>query len=165
MSIIGNMVGGSAPLKTVILTDENGNEIATGVVTESEVVFTATDNDVREGMVYASDSGVSTGTKEIPIYHSTEGSKLVTNGSKFILPIQNYEYTKLQAIICSYNTNITNSVSAEKVAINGNLYPVQSTEAESAITVDTENQRIDFGITNTSGKLCLIRYFIFKEIY
>ena len=63
--INGNVIGYcAAPLKTVILTDENGNEL-TGVVTDSEVIFTATDNDVLEGKVYASDKGVSTGTLKI----------------------------------------------------------------------------------------------------
>ena len=59
--ILGNMVGGGAQFKTVILQDEEGNEL-TGVVVDSEVIFTAEDNDVRAGKVYASDHGVSTGT-------------------------------------------------------------------------------------------------------
>ena len=60
--INGNIIGYCAsPLKTVILTDENGNEI-TGVVTDSVVVFTATDSDVKLGKIYVGDNGVSTGT-------------------------------------------------------------------------------------------------------
>jgi hypothetical protein len=63
--ISGNMVGTySAIGKTFILVDENGNEI-TGVVVDKETVFTATDNDVREGKVYASDDGVSVGTLQV----------------------------------------------------------------------------------------------------
>lgn len=62
--IAGNMVGGVAPLKTVILEDADGNQV-TGVIVGSEVVFTATDEDVRKGKVYASDHGVSVGTLEI----------------------------------------------------------------------------------------------------
>ena len=51
MSIIGNMAGCYSPMgKTFIIEDENGNEI-TGVVTEQEQIFTATDNDVREGLI------------------------------------------------------------------------------------------------------------------
>ena len=64
MIIVGNMVGGFAPLKTVTLVDEDNNEYV-GVVVDSEVVFTATDDDVREGKVYASNHGVSTGTLKI----------------------------------------------------------------------------------------------------
>lgn len=62
--IFGNMIGGTAPLKTVKLVDADGNEVV-GVITDSEVIFTATDSDVRKGKVYASDNGVSTGTLEI----------------------------------------------------------------------------------------------------
>ena len=62
--IFGNMVGGIAPLKTVTLVDDNGSEFI-GVVTDSEVVFTAEDSDVRKGKVYASDKGISVGTLEI----------------------------------------------------------------------------------------------------
>ena len=60
--ICGNMVGSYSQLgKTFTLVDENGNEII-GVVVDKETVFTATDNDVRQGKVYASNDGVSVGT-------------------------------------------------------------------------------------------------------
>ena len=63
--ISGNMVGSYNQIgKTFILVDDEGNEV-TGVVVDSEVVFTATDSDVRKGKVYASDNGVSTGTLEV----------------------------------------------------------------------------------------------------
>ena len=63
--ISGNMVGSYNSLgKTLILEDENGQEIV-GVIVGSEVVFTATDSDVVKGKVYASDKGVSVGTLEI----------------------------------------------------------------------------------------------------
>ena len=63
--ISGNMVGSYSQLgKTFILTDEYGNEI-TGVVVDQETVFTATDNDVREGKTYASNDGVSVGTLKV----------------------------------------------------------------------------------------------------
>ena len=165
MSISGNLVGSYSQIgKTFVIQDDDGNEVM-AVVTDQEQIFTATDNDVRLGMTYASDAGVSTGTKESPIYHSTEGYKIVTNGSKFILPIPHYDYTKLQALFCSYNTSFANSVATDRVAVNNGVYPVQSSEAESAITLNTDNGYIDFGITNTSGKPYLIRYFTFKEIY
>lgn len=63
--ISGNMIGGGyAPLRTVIIEDENGNQIV-GVVVESKVLFTAVDSDVRAGKVYASDNGVSVGTLDV----------------------------------------------------------------------------------------------------
>lgn len=65
MSISGNMVGSySAIGKTFILVDEDGNEI-TGVVVDKQTIFTATDDDVREGKVYASNDGVSIGTLQV----------------------------------------------------------------------------------------------------
>jgi uncharacterized protein YabE (DUF348 family) len=60
--INGNMVGSYSQIgKTFTLVDEDGNEIS-GVVVDQEVIFTATDSDVRQGKVYASDNGVSVGT-------------------------------------------------------------------------------------------------------
>ena len=60
--ICGNMVGSYSQIgKTFTLVDEDGNEII-GVVVDKETVFTATDNDVRQGKVYASNDGVSVGT-------------------------------------------------------------------------------------------------------
>ena len=63
-AIFGYMIGGVAPLRTVILVDGDGNEVV-GVITKSEVVFTAEDSDVRKGKVYASENGVSIGTLEV----------------------------------------------------------------------------------------------------
>lgn len=165
--ISGNMVGSYSQIgKTFILTDEDGNEL-TGVVVGQETVFDATDNDVREGKVYASDEGVSTGTKNIPSYHTTEGWKLIPNGSEFSIPFTDnrHEYTKFQAIICAWNTSLSDSVAAEKVAIENSVYSVLSTTAESAITVTNGPNSINLGITNSSGSPYLLRYFTYKEVY
>lgn len=65
MSIAGNLVGTYSSIgKTLILVDENGNEIP-GVIVDSQVIFTAVDSDVKKGKVYASNDGVSVGTLEI----------------------------------------------------------------------------------------------------
>lgn len=165
--IYGNMVGGgSAPLKTVKLVDENGVELV-GVVVDQEVVFTANAaEDIREGKVAATDAGIVTGSAFIPNYKTCEGTKLVLNGNSFSLFMaENYDYTKLQAVICSFNTNLLNSVSTEKVVINDNVYTVQSTEVLSSVTKDPTNTSINFGIKNTSGNPCLVRYFMYKEMY
>lgn len=165
MSISGNLIGSYSPLgNTFVLVDENGNEI-TGVCVDNPVVFTAGDNDVREGMVYASDGGVSTGTKKIPSYHTTEGYRIVTKGSQLWIPHEHYDYEKLQAVICAYNTSPANSVAAKKVAILNNVYDVDSTSVLSSITKDDTNARIDFGLTNDTDGMYVIRYFMYKEIY
>lgn len=152
--------------ETFILVDENGNEIP-AVLTEEEVDLTATANDIRLGSIAVTDDGVIEGTKEIPSYYTTEGYKVITNGSKFLLPLTKglHEYTKLQAIICSFNTDMTNSVSAEKVAVENKVYPVRSTISDAEVTVANNPSVIDFGISNTSGKPCILRYFTYKEIY
>lgn len=59
--ICGNIVGGFAPLKTVIFVDENNNEMV-GTVVENLTIFDATAEDIKLGKVAATDSGVITGT-------------------------------------------------------------------------------------------------------
>ena len=164
--ILGNSIGGAAPLKTLIIKDENGVEL-TGVITGSEVIFTATDNDVREGSVYASENGISTGTKVIPPYHTSHGSKLVPKGQDVTLslPYLNlYDYTVLHCIICSYNTDLSDSTSAEQVVFFDAVYNVQSTEVVAEVTKDVDNKRINFGFTNNTDNHIVLRYITYKEI-
>lgn len=164
--ISGNMVGGASPLRTLILEDSDGVQL-TGVVVGSEVIFTAdASTDIREGKVAATDSGVVTGSAIIPNYQTYEGTKIITNGAPVVLSIENnYDYTKLQAIICTFSTSLKNSVAAEKVAIENNVHEVLSTEVVSSIAIDEENHLINFGITNTSGNMQVIRYILYKELY
>lgn len=61
--IIGNMVGGTAPIKTVKIVDENNNEII-GVVVDQEVIFTATADDIVKGKIAATEEGIVVGTHE-----------------------------------------------------------------------------------------------------
>ena len=166
MALYGNMIGGVAPLKTLKLIDESGVEIV-GVVTDSEVIFTATDNDVREGFVYASDGGVSTGTKDIPAYRTTAGYTTVLPTEDFVISSlfqsDRYNYTELQCIITVFNTNINDSVSAEKVVINNSVYNVGDTTKFSDVIKDMSAKLINLNITNDSENIYLIRYFTYKE--
>ena len=150
--------------ETYILVTPDGQEIP-AVMVEELTVFDATANDIRKGKVAATDKGVITGTKVIPSYYTYTGWRAVSNKSAFILPNANYDYTKLQAIVCPFNISEKNSVSAEKVTINDVVYDVLSTNPISNVTKDHNNARIDFGIVNNSGKPYLIRYFMYKEIY
>lgn len=150
--------------QTYILITEDGTEIP-AVLVEEATVFDATANDIREGKTAVTDEGVTLGTKVIPSYNTREGSRLVPNGSKFVLPMIDYDYTKLQAIICPFNKSTDESVAAERVVINDNVYDVLSTEVVSTTEKVTSNSTVDLGITNNSGKLYLIRYFMYKEIY
>lgn len=155
--------------KSYIFVDENGNEIA-GALVSQETVFDATENDVREGKVFASEVGVKTGTKVIPSYNTREGIKMITVGSKVEIPnidsaVDYFDYTKLQTIICSFNTSITNSVSAEKVSIGDSVYNVLSADILSSIIKNHDTKTIDFGIVNDSDTPIILRYFTYKEIY
>lgn len=155
---------GGGPLETFILVDEDGHEMAL-TLTEEEVPLTATANDIRKGTVAVTDAGVITGEKIIPSYNTTEGHRLIPNGSDLVIYIGDYDYTKLQAIVCPFNSTVAKSVAADKVAIEGVVYPVQSSIAEATVLVNHTTKSVNFGITNTSGKPCLIRYFSYKEIY
>lgn len=149
---------------TYILVDEDGYEIP-AVLTEEEVELTATANDIRKGSVAVTDAGVITGEKEIPPYYAYEGQRVVSSGSAFIIPHTAYDYTKLQAIICAYNTTLSNSVAAKKVAILDNVYDVDSVDAVSSISKVSDGKLIDFGISNDTGGNCIIRYIMYKEMY
>lgn len=164
--VVGYGVGSEA--NTYILVDENGNEIPAVFVSE-ETVFNATANDIREGMVAATDNGVTIGTKDIPTYNTYEGMRLIPVGSTFTIPsidtdINNYDYTKLQAVFCTYNTSMANSVSTDKVSIEDHVYNVNSIEPISTVVKDHDNKSINFGITNNTDKPCVIRFFTYKEV-
>lgn len=165
-SIVGKIIGGggnSIP-KTYILKTDDGREIP-AVLTEEEVNLTATANDIRLGKVAVTENGVIEGTKVIPAYHTTEGYTLALAGREVSLsfPDRRYDYTKLQVIICPFNTSLDKSVGAEKVAINDGVYAVNSTDLLSKVTVDHSNKTIKLGITNDSSSIWVIRYFTYKE--
>lgn len=161
---VGNTITEEIVPEAFILVDDYGNEIP-AVMVEEEVEVTATVNDIRLGTTAVTGEGVVVGEKEIPLYHTTEGWKLVPGGSNFLLYVPHYEYTKLQAIFCPFNDSVDKSVAAEKVAIEDNIYKVLSSTPEAAIFKDSDNKRIDFGIKNDSGSLYLIRYILYKGVY
>ena len=163
--IYGNMTGGGSLIgKTVEIVSDDGADLM-GVVVDREQVLTATPNDVRTGCVCVTDDGIITGEKDIPAYHTTEISRYISNGSAFTVPLANldlYDYTKLQAIICAFNTNIEDSVSADKISILNKVYDVGSTTELSTVIKDAENKQIDLGIINNSGHPCVMRILTYK---
>lgn len=152
--------------KTYTFIDESGKEI-TGVLVDQETVFDATVNDVREGKTFASDLGVKVGEKFIPSYVVREGYTVVMPGASFTLKYLGHlcDFTRFQAIICPYTNSIAGSVTAEKVAIDRDVYVVNSSTSLAKITIDNQNGWIDLNITNTSDVRYIIRYFTYKEIY
>ena len=166
MSVFGNAVGGITGYgKTFIIEDENGSQI-TGVVVGEEVVFTADPvTDIRKGKIAATEGGVVVGQKDIPAYYVYEGYRLISAGSQFIIVSDEYDYTRLQAIICPFNTSLSNSVASEKVVIGDSVYNSGSTNVLSLVSKDFTNERIDLGITNDTDNRYIIRYFMYKEEY
>lgn len=165
--ISGNMVGSYSQIgKTFILTDENGVEL-TGVVVDQETVFTAGDNDVREGMIYASNEGVSTGTKDIPAYRTTAGSYMIRPGANFSIPLSQhdkYDYTVFQCMLSLVNTSDANhSVETTMISFKNGVYAVNSTSKLADVSKNTNTKSIDLNIVNNSEQYYFIHYFTYRE--
>lgn len=161
MAIYGNMVGGgSAPLKTLILTDENGNEVV-GVVTESIQMFDATPADVRLNKTFVSDNGIESGENTIT-YRTTVGYQIVLPGDTFSVDVSNYNgynYTSFQGLVCVADlTDLNNSVSADMIAVNNGVYEVRSTTKLADLTKNSQLKSVDFNITNNSDNYYLIYF-------
>lgn len=166
--IYGNATGGFGMPKTLVLTDKNGNEF-TGVVVGEKAVFTANAaQDIRKGKVAATDAGVVTGLATIPNYETCAGQKCVKAGCSYELRlIENdmFDYTKLQCIICPLESSVDESVSAERVVIDDNVYGVNSTAIVATVTKNEADKTVDFNITNETDVSYIIRYFTYKELY
>lgn len=149
---------------TYILVDENGTEVP-AVFLENEVVFDATANDIRLGKVAVTGDGVTTGTKDIPAYQTEQGVHIVKPGKALNIPMYSdqCQYTKLQAIVCTYAANVDSSVSAVMVVIDDKLYTVGSSEPLAEVSVDAGAQTIKLGFANTGNSSLLIRYMTIKE--
>ena len=163
----GTINANSGKSRTYLLRFEDGTELPAVEVGEA-VIFDATANDIRAGKTAATGDGVTVGTKDIPAYHTTEGWEGIPAGGDckiIIRTADRYNYTKLQAIICPFNQSVAQSVAAEKVAIENNVYAAGSTDALSAVSLDHEAKTIVLGIRNENEIPCIIRYFTYKEEY
>lgn len=162
----GTPVIAPAAINTIQIENGDGSTLF-AVVTGEETILTATDNDVREGLVYASDGGISTGSKVIPSYHTTESARFIDVGKELNIPLpaaDRYDYTKLQVIVCSYDTSLSNSVATEKVVINDNIYNVGETISISTVFKNEETKTIELGLINDGDKPLILRCFTYKEI-
>ena len=166
MPIYGNMIGGgTAPLKTLILVDENGNEVV-GVVTESVQAFSATPEDVKIGKTFVSDDGISEGT-DTRTYRTTTGGYMIRPNAKFAIPLaqyKQYDYTAFQCMITLIDrSDINNSVNTSMVSIKDAVYEVNSTTKLSDVLKDDALQTIDLNITNNSENYYFIHYFTYRK--
>lgn len=166
--IVGNSIGCIVRTPdTVVFQDESGQEYV-GTMVDQETIFTAGLNDIRQGKVAAINTGVVTGEKVIPAYHTNEGTVAIPNGSEYKIKslkhMDLFEYTKLLAVICDYNSNLSNSVASRTVAINNQVYSVLSTIPLSEVTINNADKTIDFGVKNETGKPQILRFITYKEI-
>jgi hypothetical protein len=165
-SLTGHMAIGTvieAALSTFIIVDENNNEIA-AVLVDEEVAVTAGPNDIRIGETAITGDGIIIGEKEIPRYRTAEGYRLVMPDAQFIIPHEDYDYEKLQAVVCGFNMTVAMSVKAIKVVLENKVYDVNSIAPLSLALKDHANSLVDLGIVNDTGEMCVIRYFMFKEV-
>ena len=164
--IYGNPVGGALNAKTYQLECNGGTAEIMAVVVDEETIFDADVNDVRAGKVFATNNGVKAGTRNIPAYNTCEGYRIIAPNEEFKIVLSAsdlYDYTKLQCIICPFNTSISDSVAADRVVIDGNLYEVNSSTVLSEVTKDAAEKAIKLGITNDSSSSYIIRLFTYKE--
>lgn len=157
--------GGGTEETAYILEDETGHQVYAALVSE-ETIVDATPNDIRAGVTAITESGITVGEKEIPAYHVTEGVELVIAGREFRIRIperDRYQYTKLQAILCPFNSTPDKSVSADKVCINDNIYAAGETISLATVTLDHDTKEVVLGIVNDTDSIFVIRYFSYKE--
>lgn len=149
-----------------MIVTEDGEEFAQ-LNSQETVTLTATANDIRLGTTAVTETGVTIGEKDIPMYHTTSGAKLIEANQNFTLSLPHedmYDYTKFQGMTAPYNASLSKSVAVDRVAIENAVYPSGSTEPISTVVKDDENKSINLGFTN-GDKPYVIRYFIYKEIY
>ena len=166
--IVGNFIGGLVKNpNTMTLRDVNGT-VFTAVLTDEMVNLTSTADDIRKDTVAITKDGVTVGTKEIPAYHTNQGVKIIQPGSEYAITgldyLDAYDFTKLQVIICAYNTSLSDSVSASKIVLDHNVHEVLSTEIVSTISKNHDDKTIEFGLTNDTDKPVILRYFTYKEM-
>ena len=164
-NIYGNATGGFGQPKTIMLTDESGNEISVGVVVENEQMFDAKASDVIVGKTFASDEGVKVG-ENTKTYRVSKASRFILPDTNYSIPLDYYDaydYTKFQCIIAKYNTSATDSVFTDKISLEDNVYEVNSDEALSQVTKNVNTKSIDLNIVNNTTDTYVVHYFTYKE--
>lgn len=162
--LYGNPCGGFGMPKMLEIVDDNGNTII-GTVTDSEVIFDATRDDVKVGKIFASADGVQEGI-DTRTYRTTHAVQLILPGCSFSIPLSEYDkydYTKFQAMIAEYNTSKLNSVSINKISLNDAVYNVNSNTKLSDVTKNASSKSIDLNITNDTDNTYIIHYNTYKE--
>ena len=144
---------------------DNGTSAYTQLVNQESVQLTATPNDIRKGTTAVINNGVVEGEKEIPAYHTEQGVVRIKAGKDFVIPFfsEQYDYTKIQAVIAPFNTKFSDSVAVDRVVIENSVYNVNSTQVIATISKDKAKQAINLGIKNNSNVDYVIQYFTYRE--
>lgn len=164
MSIInGRQVGGGAPVKTITLVNEKGEEI-TAVVIGKDFIFDATAEDVKEGKTFASDLGVDVGVNE-HMHNAQHGTCLINPGDDFSVTLSEndeYNYAAFQAIIIVSDISAGNSMFANKIVLDNAVYDVASGEKVSDVTKNHAKKSVDFNLVNDTDSVCVVHYITYK---
>ena len=150
--------------ETVYILSTDNDTAHAQLINEEVVSLTATESDIRMGTTAVTEKGIIEGIKDIPPYHTKQGTAIFLPNEEIKLQFYTdiHDYTGFQAIISKFNTEVKNSVDVEMVVINGRVYRVGSTEPISTVIKDSDNKNINLGIVNGNSK-CVVRYILFKE--
>lgn len=162
--IYGNATGGFGMPKMIEITDNNGNTFI-GTVTDSEVIFDATRDDVKIGKTFASNDGVQEGI-DTRTYRTCIKNWLIFPGENYSISLSDYnryDYTGFNAMIAKFNSTIVDSTAVEKVVLNDCVYNVNSTSILSTITKNQETKSVDFNITNNTDYTYVVYVSTYKE--
>ena len=147
---------------TYVITNADGTQRAYAVKSsETPVTLTATANDIRLGTTAVTNEGYTEGKKDIPAYQTRAGRKIIQAGEKVTLDLVDYDYTKIQATLATYNESITQSTTVVSVTVDNTIYAVGTTTKQADITKNDSLQTVDFGIT--ADVKSVLRYFIMRE--
>lgn len=152
--------------ETVYVVASDNDTAYAQLASQDVVALTATENDIRAGSLAVTEKGVVEGSKDIPPYHTKQGTVIVLPHEELKLQFYTdiFDYTGFQANVAKFNTEVNDSVDVEMVVINGKVYRTGSTEPISTVVKDSVNKNIDLGIINGDSK-SVIRYILFKEEY
>jgi hypothetical protein len=144
---------------TVTLDGEN--EVFAQLHGEEKVQLTATPNDIREGSVAITETGVITGEKFIPSYISRYGKKYVLANSEAVITGAATDYKQIMISIAPFDSSLDASVGINYVSVDDSVYDVNTGLKVASITKDVANDRVNLGVIATEKSV--LRYFLVEE--
>lgn len=145
---------------TYCVTVDGVNKAYAQLYGEKKVELTATENDIRLGTSAITNTGYTEGIKDIPGYIVRYGKKAVDAGTEAVIPWEP-GYKTLLVTLAPFNSSIDNSTAVNYTSVDSGIYEVNSTIKISDISIDTDNEQINLGITQ--DVMSILRYFIVRE--